>query len=33
MAEDTNITGFDLSDGIAVNYAKYGDILSKLRQP
>lgn len=25
-AEDTNVTGFDLGDGLAVNYAKYGEI-------
>lgn len=31
VAEDTNITGFDLDDGVIVNYAKYGDVLAKLK--
>lgn len=31
VAEDTNITGFDLDDGVVVNYAKYGDVLQKLK--
>ncbi|MCB9017744.1 MAG: hypothetical protein WCU80_05065 [Paludibacteraceae bacterium] len=31
VAEDTNITGFDLDDGVVVNYAKYGDVLAKLK--
>lgn len=31
VAEDTNITGFDLDNGVVVNYAKYGDVLAKLK--
>lgn len=31
VAEDTNITDFDLDDGVMVNYAKYGDVLQKLK--
>ena len=31
VAEDTNRTGFDLDDGVIVNYAKYGDVLANLK--
>lgn len=31
VAENTNITGFDLDDGVIVNYAKYGDVLQKIK--
>lgn len=31
LAEDTERTSFDLDDGVVVNYAKYGDVLAKLK--
>ena len=31
LAEDTERTSFDLDDGVLVNYAKYGDVLAKLK--
>lgn len=31
LAEDTERTTFDLDDGVVVNYAKYGDVLAKLK--
>ena len=31
LAEDTERTAFDLDDGVVVNYAKYGDVLAKLK--
>ncbi len=31
VAEDTERTQFDLDDGVVVNYAKYGDVLAKLK--
>ena len=31
LAEDTERTSFDLDDGVIVNYAKYGDVLAKLK--
>lgn len=31
LAEDTERTSFDLDDGVVLNYAKYGDVLAKLK--
>ncbi|MBR5576789.1 MAG: BREX-1 system adenine-specific DNA-methyltransferase PglX [Bacteroidaceae bacterium] len=31
LAEDTERTTFDLDDGVIVNYAKYGDVLAKIK--
>lgn len=31
LAEDTERTTFDLDDGVVVNYAKYGDVLAKIK--
>lgn len=31
LAEDTERTSFDLDDGVVVNYAKYGDVLAKIK--
>lgn len=31
LAEDTERTIFDLDDGVVVNYAKYGDVLAKIK--
>ena len=31
LAEDTARTTFDLDDGVVVNYAKYGDVLAKIK--
>ena len=31
LAEDTERTTFDLDDGVVVNYAKYSDVLAKLK--
>ena len=31
LAEDTERTSFDLDDGVVENYAKYGDVLAKLK--
>ena len=31
LAEDIERTSFDLDDGVVVNYAKYGDVLAKLK--
>lgn len=31
LAEDTERTSFDLDDGVVVNYAKYSDVLAKLK--